>query len=309
MVIYADVLVGTNIIITYIFILSVRLLSGFASNRVGVALASALGGVSALIVFLGEQGLLFSVVYRLIIASLIVLTAFLPRKIKSFIKLIVYFFGITLLCGGCVYGVIVLFSPQSFMLVNGTVYFDMSIKLLVGVTGVVYGAFYAFDYFFLRHASKNSLYPVIITLRGVSVHLTGFVDTGNNLKDGFSQSPVFVAELRAVAPLLLKEETEFFERGITENPPDSLRSIYRLLPLKTVSGNGLIGAIKPDSVAVESEKAVAESKEISIAIVTENLSDGEYSVLLNKSVFDMNWKELDYAHAIKRKSRQNKNIF
>ncbi len=309
MVIYADVLIGTNIIITYIFILSVRLLSGFASNRIGVAFASALGGASALVVFLGEQGVLFSVAYRLISASLIVLAAFLPRKMKSFIKLLIYFFGITFLCGGCVYGVIVLFSPRSLMLVNGTVYFDMSIKLLVGVAGVVYGVFYACDYFFLRHTSKNNLYPVTITLRGISVHLMGFVDTGNSLKDSFSQNPVFVTELKAVEPLLSKEETEFFKGGITENPPDTLRRIYRILPLKTVSGNGLIGAIKPDSVAVEGEKIIAESKEISIGIVTESLSDGEYSVLLNKSIFDMNWKELDYAHAIKRKGRQNKNIF
>lgn len=300
MVIYADVLIGVNIIVTYILLVSVRLATGFATNKAGVGFASLLGGVSSLVVLLGERGVLFALFYRLFTAIAIVLLGFLPRKIKGFLKLLLYFLGITFLCGGLLFFVIAVFSPSNVMLINGTPYFNMSVKLLIGAVLVVYGSFMVLDYFFLRNISKSNLYPVAIELRGVSVHLNGFLDTGNNLKDGFNQRPVFVAELQSIAPLLSCAEIDFFSGGVGCNPPDSLKQYYRLVPCKTVSGGGVMSGFVADTVTVRGGGGVAQAEGVTVAVSKENLADGEYGVLLNKSIFDMNWKGNSGACKIKK---------
>lgn len=291
MVIYADVLVCINVLITYIFLVCVRVFTNIPTGKIGVAVSSLLGGVSALVIFLGDMGLLFSVGYKFATAAVIVAVAFLPRRLKTFLKVFLAFFGVSFLFGGVIYFLQFTDPSHKLLLYNGTVYFDMSIKYLVAVVFIIYGVFLAFDYFLSRHAAKNHIYTVSVTFRDVTVKLRGMVDTGNSLKDGISGNPVFVAELSSVLPLFSYTEIDFIKGDFTGDAVTALQNKFRIIPCNTVNGGGLLAGFVPNKVTVEMNKKICHIPKAVIAVTTENLSDGEYDILLNKSIYDCQWKE------------------
>ncbi len=306
MVIYADVLVCINIIVTYIFLVCVRVFTNLPTMKTGVAVASLVGGASSLIIFLGDIGIIFSIVYKLLTGAVIVLIAFLPRRMKSFLKVFMAFFGVSLLFGGAVFFLQFTTSAHNILYYNGTVYFDMSIGYLVGVVFVVYGLFLAFDYFLSRHVAKNNIYTVSVTLRDVTVRLRGMVDTGNNMKDGISGNPVFVAETSSVMSLFSVEELDFIKSDYMGEVPDELRSRFRLIPCSTISGGGLLPGFTPHKVSIELNGKICSVPSVVIALTTENLSDGEYDILLTKNVYDYQWKERDRDKKALVSAKQNK---
>lgn len=291
MIIYADVLVCINVLITYIFLVCVRVFTNIPTGKIGVAIASLLGGVSALIIFLGEIGLVFSVGYKLFTAAVIVSVAFLPRRFKTFLKVFLAFFGVSFLFGGAVFFLQFTTSAHNVLYYNGTVYFDMSIKYLVAVVFIIYGIFLAFDYFLSRHAAKNHIYTVSVSFRNVTVKLRGMVDTGNSLKEGISGNPVFVAELTSVLPLFSCEETDFLKSDFSGYMPHTLKNKFRIIPCNTVKGGGLLPGFVPDEITVRMDKKICHIPKVVVAVTTENISDGEFEVLLNKSIYDCQWKE------------------
>lgn len=284
--VYADVLVCLNILITYIFIVCVRVTVNMPSNKWGVCIGSVVGGLSSLVIFAGEVGVLFSVMYKLLTAAIIVFVSFIPDSVRKFIKALVCFFGVSILFGGAMYFVEVTFNPESIMYLNGTVYFDMDIKYLVGCTFVIYGVFLGADVFLQRRACKNEIYSVAITFRGVTVNLQGYVDTGNNLTDGLTGRKVLVGELKGLSPLFDYKEIDFFKNGNYDNMPCTMKGKVRLIPCKTVGDATLLPAFTPDRAEIKLNERKVNLRGFSVAIVNKDLGNGEYNILLHKAIYD-----------------------
>lgn len=291
MTVYADVLVAVNVIITYLIIISVRLVCKRATNKWGVVVASLVGGLSSLIIFYEDISLLGSVIYKIVVASIITAVGFLPRSVKGFLKAFVSFFAISFLFGGIMYAVEITFNPRNIMYMNGTVYFDMSITYLVGSVLLIYGAFMVVNFLLTRHAVKNKIYDVKITFRNTSVALRGFADTGNNLKYGISGRPVIIAELSAAAPLFSFEELKALKSGMYESIPDTLMGKIHLVPCRTISGDAFLPAVIPERVEIKIGNKKTDTGIFCMALSNRRLSDGEYNVILHNSIIDSEWKE------------------
>lgn len=291
MTIYADVLVGVNIIITYVLIVSVRLICQLATSKWGVGIASFIGGLSSLIIFYEDMPLVGSVIYKIVTGALIVGVGFLPRSVRGFFKVFAGFFAVSFLFGGVMYATELTFKPQNILYVNGTVYFDMSITYLVGSVLLIYGAFMVVNFLLTKHAVKNKIYEVKITFRNTEATLRGFVDTGNNLKYGVSARPVIIGELSALAPLFTFEELKALKSGMYESIPQGLVGKIHLVPCQTLSGDGFLPAIIPDRVVIKSGNKRTDEVKLCLALSNKRLSDGEYNVILHSSVADFRWKE------------------
>lgn len=291
MTVYADVLVGVNIIITYIIIVSVRLICKRATNKWGVGIASLIGGFSSLIIFYEDIPLLASVIYKLLVAGLITGVGFLPRSIKGFLKVFFTFFAISFLFGGIMYAIEITFNPKNILYMNGTVYFDMSVTYLVGSVLLIYGAFTVVNFLLTKHAVKDKIYEVKISFRNTEVILRGFADTGNNLKYGVSARPVIIGEISALAPLFSFEELKVLKSGMYENIPDTLVGKLHLVPCETVSGDSFLPAVIPEKVEIKSGNKKTDSLKFCLALSNKRLSDGEYNVILHSSIIDSEWKE------------------
>lgn len=284
LVIYADVLVCLNVLITYLFLVADRVFTHLPTSRWGVIVASVVGGLSALVVLLGDKGVLFSILFRVVASCLIVLAAFLPRSTRCFLKAYGGFMAISFLFGGAMFFVELTLRPEKIAYINGTVYFDMSLRYLVCCTFVIYGVFMAADYFLSRNIARNEIFGVEITLRNATVILRGFVDTGNNLTEALTGRMVFVAQLNSVAPLFTCEECTFLKRAELSAVPESLGTVIRYIPCKTVGENALLPAFTPKRVIVKWNGKETEVNNVCIAVTDKALSQGEYEILLNKNI-------------------------
>ncbi len=287
--VYADVLVSVNILITYIFIVCVRVFFSAPTNKFLVALASFIGGISSVVIFFETGSVLLNILYKLLVCGVITAVAFMPDNVKRFLKLFGSFFGVSVLFGGAVYLINITFKPQNIFFNNGAVYFDMSVTYLIGVVFSVYGVLTLFEWLFLRYSATNDTYEVIITFRQSEVTLSGFVDTGNSLRDGLSGNPVFVTGQKDVSPLFNYDEITFLKGECTGTPPESLKPYYRVLPCTTATGNGLLPAFVPQRVVLVKGKRKADAGKVTIGISAE-ITDDEHGILLNKSIYDLDWK-------------------
>ncbi len=285
--VYADVLVCLNILFTYIFLVCTRVWGNMATHKWGVCLSSVVGGLSALIVLAGDIGLFFSLLFKATTSTVIVLLSFLPSSLKCFLKLYFRFLGVSIIFGGAMYFIEITLKPHNIMYFNGTVYFDMDIKYLVGCTFIIYGVFLFADFLIKRKAMKSEIYKVKIGFRDTTVEISGFVDSGNNLTDGLTGKTVFVGELKVLSPLFTYEEIEYFKSSNIEEIPDSIKGKIRFIPCHTINGENLMPVFTPNVLVIEiKDKKINCSKDFSVAIVNKDLG-GEYNILLNKAIYDL----------------------
>ncbi len=284
--VYADVLVAVNILLTYIFLVCTRVFTRMPTYKWGIALASLFGGLSSLVIFLGEFSVVISIVLKLLISSIIIFFGFFPKNLRQYLKTMLSFFGVSIIFGGAMFFAEITFNSEKILYLNGTVYFDIDLKYLIGCTFLIYGIFTLVNCFFEKRAYKNELYTVEILFRGVNITLRGFVDTGNALKDILTGKYVFVCQLSSLACFFTYEELCFLKNNIAEKMPDSLQGIIRLVPALTVGENSLLKTFTPDKVQVYLGKNKKELKNVCIGIVNKNLSSGEYDLLLNKNAVE-----------------------
>lgn len=285
--IYADVLVALNILITYILIVAVRLACKIPTNKWAVVLASLVGGFSSLIIFWDNVNIVLSVAYKLACSGAIVGVAFLPKNAKNFLKTYLGFFLISFLFGGAVYAFQIAFKSTNILYYNGIVYFDMSITYLVGCVLSIYGVFLIGDYLITRHSLKDCKCLLEITYNNITIAVPAIVDTGNSLQDGLSGRPVIVAELSAISPVFNRKELLFFEKQDYQNIPEGLYKFFRLVPCSGVTDEGLLPSFIPQYVKVTMEKYSFKTTFCTIGVVNKALSSGEYKALVNNNIFEV----------------------
>lgn len=282
MVIYADVLVSVNILVTYITLVATRVVCKVPTNKYFVALSSFCGGVFSLVIFF-DGGAVFSVFYKIITALIIVAIAFLPKNIRTYLKCCVLFFGVTLLFGGAMLA-LCLVEPSNILYVNGTVYFDISLSYLLGSVVSIYGIFLGASYVLEKRAFKNELFRVRVEFRKTKTEFFGFSDTGNVMSDAVTGRAVILAELSAVKPLLSPEEAEFFGSGDFSLVPQSLSGKIRIIPCSTATGDGILKAFLPDRVDIFSDKTDVKNAFCLVAVTSKKLSTGEYEAIINSRI-------------------------
>ncbi|MBR2876056.1 MAG: sigma-E processing peptidase SpoIIGA [Clostridia bacterium] len=286
-VIYADVLVAVNILITYILLVASRVLVKSDTNKYGVVFASLLGGFSSLVIFWENIPFIISVIYKISVGVAITCAAFIPKTKKVFIKSTLTFFFVNFVFGGIIYFAEISFNMSDVIYLNGVVYFDISLLFLVSMTLLSYGILLIFDYFMKKRIAENVLYEVEIFRGSESVRVTALYDTGNHLTDGIEGKPVIVCETGSIKDLFSIEELVFLSsENITDEVPESLNGKLRLIPCNSVTGSSVLKAIVPDKVIIRDSKTMFCTEFSVVAAVNGRLSEGEYNCLLNADVFE-----------------------
>lgn len=89
-----------------------------------------------------------------------------------------------------------------------------------------------------RSSAQESFGELILAYRGNRVKLFALRDSGNLLTDGVTGLPVIVAPEKGVASLL--------PAGVLPSNPSTLPSGWRLLPIRTAAGNGMLMCFRAD---------------------------------------------------------------
>lgn len=286
MTIYVDVLVALNILLTYILLVATRVVVKMPTNKWAVLVAAVIGGISSLVIFYENGGLIFSVVYKILTGGIIVGIGLLPKSPKQFLKGLLAFFGISFLFGGTMYALEITLHPQNILFYNGIAYFDMSLSYLVASVFLIYGLFLLGDYLITKHNQKFGKCDLEIIYNNKSVKTIAFIDTGNTLTDGMSGRPVVIAELSVVLPLFSREEVMFYKKDDFYNIPESLNKNFRLVPCRVITGESILMGFLPTSVRIKNNGKIYETSFCTIALTKNELSQGVYRALINNKIFE-----------------------
>jgi stage II sporulation protein GA (sporulation sigma-E factor processing peptidase) len=113
-------------------------------------------------------------------------------------------------------------------------------------------------------------YIVRLQLGERCVQLQGLLDTGNALRDRFTDTPVLVCSFSALKPLF-SPAADSLPDGL-QGPalfealfPLGLREL-RLLPCQTVSSDGMLVAFRPDRAVITGKSGTCELQNILVGI-------------------------------------------
>lgn len=263
-VIYVDILFIINFFITFFLLLVTGKIAKRNEKLWRTVLASFIGGVYSLVILWDELNFAVSCLGKLAAAMVIVLAAFRLKGFKTYIKEVLIFFFVNLLFVGIIVGLWFLFKPNGVVINNSTVYFNVSAKLLLITALAAYLISVVIIRIYNNKTAVKELYSVTVYLNENKIKFFAFADSGNNLKEPFSDFPVIVAD------------DKLFQNV----------TCHRLIPFSSVGGEGVLSAFKPDAVEISSSLGTVQINDVYIAL-SNSVKKGEYQGILNPKLLNI----------------------
>lgn len=271
-VIYADVLFVINFFITFLLLQLTERLVKRSERLWRMVLASFFGGIYSLIILVDGLEPAVSWLGRLAVALVIVLIAFRWHGAKALIKETAIFFLSNFILLGLIVGLWLLLKPAGVVINNSVVYFNVSAKALLLSALFAYVISVIALRIYNSKLAQNRLYDITVFDEGGKVRFFAFADSGNNLREPFSDYPVIVAD-----------------QALFENP-----QCTRVIPFSTISGEGFLHAFKPERVSVSASGSRYELTNVYIAL-SDNVRRGEYRGIINPQTVLLSDNEVHYA--------------
>ncbi len=273
MVVYADVLIFLNGVITYFLLLCVCAFFGFRPKTYRLILGAILGGISALTIFLPEQNFFIGLLIRVAVCSGIVLAVFSFKNKIRFLKISLAFLTVTYIFGGGILALIELTNTTSAVYTNGVAYFDIEPLFLILSSGAIY-LFIRFLLLFKKQTTDEQLvYTCTVEYDSISLSFQGVNDTGNSLSDPYFGSPVAIVEKSVLQPIL------------------ALNPKTYLIPIKSVVADGTIFAFRPSAFYIEKNGKKHEKNDITIGI-SETKIHNQFEGILSPEITDIGEDQL-----------------
>lgn len=275
--VYADVLFLINFLINLIILKITCLFMKEKPLTSRLCISSAVGAVYAVFMFFPKLSFLYTFPIKIAL-SVIMIKIIVPCK--SFVKMckyIILFYMVSFTFAGVLLSLIYLGGFQSStapIIKSGILYFDISLSKLLWAWGICYSVIALGTAVFKRNKSLG-IKRLKIYLSGRNCEIDALCDTGNLLKDPFSNSPVIIAEKRRLIKL--------FPDGIPDIDSDDAKGLrLRLIPYSSLGKkDGMMLGFIPDEITVDGKKAQRSV----IAISPDVLSKpGEYGALFNPDI-------------------------
>ena len=274
-VIYVDVLVALNMMISFFLLAAARRLGGEQVRVWRMVLGSLLGGASSLTIFLPQSSLPLSFLLRAVLLLPVVFAVFGFGSLRRFTRLWLVTAGVSCLFAGALVGAWFLLKPNGLVLRNGAVYFEIGFLPLVLGCGVFYAAVWLFHRFFSKRKQEQAVCEVRFDHGGRSFLCRGLVDTGNTLKDPFTGQAVQVISeslARRVVP-------EYFPPVNGELPRG-----FRLIPCATAKGEGLLPAFDVTGFSAKDPHETARLERTVLAVSSAERFEQGCEVLVNAAI-------------------------
>ena len=237
--IYVDILICINLIINYyILSFSFKYVKCKASNLVLLRGAVA-GALLSLVILLPPMPVAVDLLLKLITSAVTVFASSFKKPLKIFLRLWAVFLGISFAICGFTYFLCSTFLSNYLLIQNGVIYAEISPWLLILFTSAAYLTLTVLQRISPKSLPQNYYCNVEITIDGITQSFFGKLDSGNTLKEPFSQSPVIIV-----------------------NSPDILKSVprerVRQIPYEVIGGRGLLEGAKADCVKLDGNTVPTE---------------------------------------------------
>ena len=217
-------------------------------------------------------------------AFTIIWATFGIKNKKVFIKALMCFYFFSFAFSGIMFALWCVWKPNGLAINNGIVYFNISPIALIIFTLLSYIIIETIGRVTGKHESTRRWCQLNVSFHGKSSNFKAKIDTANSLREPFSNLPVIVAR-QNVLESIFPESKNLVGGKAFANIQDVAKNLdlkLRMVPFKTVSGEGLLPAFKPDFINI-SENI---HKEAYIAICPNKILPQETSALIGPDLLD-----------------------
>lgn len=279
-VVYVDVLVALNMILSFFLIRSVCVFARERPSTLRVLVGSALGGIYALVIFLPEVHIFLNLVGRFVFLLLVAFCVFGFGSVRRFCRCFVLLFAVSMLFAGAVLALHLLVLPNGTVVRNGSFYADIGFIQLVLSCALVYAVSRIFGSFFTKRSSEEINVRVKLSFGGKTVCADGIIDTGNTLNDSFTGEPVNIISQSLALGLLPDSCAGAVISPLSGNIPAGMH----LVVSDTVGASALMCAFKADSMTLTVYDKKVSVTGATLAVSGRETFAGSKNVLVN-SVF------------------------
>ena len=258
MIVYLDILFLVNFLMNYFVISICTAIVPNGSKYKRKILASILGGIYGVGMFVPNLDFLYSVMALIIFSGGLCAIIFCPCKISDFFRIFAVFYLSNFILSGGIYMLLPFFGGG--ILRNNIIYIKSGylifFAVIIGVA-VICG---------IKYAKKNlgkREYVVKIRYKEHCVEGLGMLDTGNKLKDPITGEGVIVIGNKILEKLFFEGCSEFNLSECIDNKD------FRLIPYKTVANEGVMMGFVADEVIF----AGKDLKKVTVAVSPEDLKD------------------------------------
>ncbi|MDD3340356.1 MAG: sigma-E processing peptidase SpoIIGA [Lachnospiraceae bacterium] len=264
--IYMDVVFVTNLIMDYFLLRLVDRVLRFHTTRGRSFLGAAAGALGVcLLLVLPWPGIWWrNLLGYAVTNTLMVRIGCKIRDKKKLIQGVAALFGMTFLCGGimtALMGSPVAASLRTFLFLSTAAYLVLSLFLWG------YGRW---------KTSRGNLYDVTLYANGTSKKVRGLYDTGNQLADPYTGTPVSIIHATVLE--------EFFQEPIWEN--EALKPHY-VTYHSIGQKEGVLLAVTLESMTIDVNGTPVEIRHPILALSQDTVSyDQHYQIILNPNLID-----------------------
>ena len=266
-VIYIDVLIALNIIITFLLLLASSKIMKTSPSAGRLLLGSVLGGASSLIILAPDVGFILSLVTKLLFSVIIVVSVYNSRNIKTILTQAGVFFAVSFLFAGIMLFASSLPGISIIRYNNGAVYINLSFFSLTAACVLCYAVTCILAKVTKRKAVGEDSFSIKIISGEKTVTGRAFLDTGNALSDPFSGEAVIIAEKNFIKDVLPPDVSLWLDGG-----SDKCEKV-RLVPFSSVGNSGLMPAFKADKIIISDTKNEYIIKNAEIAVSSGSIPD------------------------------------
>lgn len=264
-VVYVDILLIVNFFVNLLLLQITCLVSKRSPKLYRIIISSCIGSLYSLIIFVDNLNAVLCELSKLIASAVMVLVAFGFRRVLVFVKQLLIFYFSSVILLGVVMLACFAFRLRFVAVNNSVMYFDVSSAMLITCAVLAYIVSSIIIWLYNRSLSKNELYILKIENNGCNVTLSAFLDTGNRLREPFSNSPVIIVNSSKISA------------GDKQ---------IRIVPVTTVSGTSFLQAFKPDKIVLKynSREEIIENAYIALS---DDLGDKSFNAILNYDILSI----------------------
>lgn len=302
MAVYVDVMFLRELLVDGSILLTTAWVRNIRARPFRVLGASAIGACYVVLMLFPPLSILFTLLVKVLISLLMMWVAFGYASLQHFLRNTAAFYTINFVAAGAIIGIYYLLMQGSgkmwrtITFINGGIQVELKMGLIYLLAAFSIGLYVYRTVLTQRRERElvqTHLAQVLIQIGDQQRTCIGLIDTGNQLYDPLTRTPVMVVEasvwqddLPASWLQSIREaQVDRLVAGIGEDPfiwQDRLR----LVPYRGINrGSQFMLALKPDSVRIEREGLVYVSQKVLVGLDGGKLAtDNAYQAIIHPSL-------------------------
>lgn len=290
MTIYLDVVLIENLIMNFIILYATGIILKSRIKNIRLILASLLGAIYSVVAYTSILKIYSSFILKVILSIIIVYIAYNPQNVKQLWKQMLIFYMTSFVFGGAAFALIYIVKPQEIFMKNGLFLGTYPLKtILLGSIIAFFIIITSFKIVKTKISKKDMFCFIKVKINNNIFKTQVMIDTGNLLKEPFTNTPVIILEHTLLYDCVPKEILNNLENiigGDFNKIPEKIKQEYisklKLIPFSSLGKqNGMLLGIKPEYVNIISEKNEKKIENVIIGIYNKSLTKrGEYRGLI-----------------------------